>query len=302
MRGMLKNRNGESLVADAVMYAVFTLLILVCVFPFYYILINTISSNELVSLGKIIFLPKEIHFQNYIEIFKLRGLPLAALVSVGRTALGTALTIAASCFLGYAMSRREFWGRSFWYKFIVATMYFNAGIIPWFMNMKNLGMLDNFFAYVIPAAVSPFYIMLFKTYCESLSASLEESAEMDGAGYLVRFTRIIFPLSAPIVATVAVFAAVGQWNSFTDTLFLVKSSKLYTLQFLLYQYLNEANALAKAMRSDSSMLGMINMSRTLTPVSIRMTITVVVVFPVLMIYPFFQRFFIKGIMVGAVKG
>ncbi|MDR1640506.1 MAG: carbohydrate ABC transporter permease [Clostridiales bacterium] len=299
---MLKNKNGESLIVDAIMYFVFTLLILLCVFPFYYILINTLSSNELVSQGKILLVPKEIHFQNYVEIFKLRGLPLAALISIGRTVLGTVATIIASCFLGYAMSRREFWGRSFWYKFIVVTMYFNAGIIPWFMNMKNLGMLDNFWAYVIPTAVSPFYIMLFKTYCESLSPSLEESAEMDGAGYLVRFTRIIFPLSAPIAATVAVFAAVGQWNSFTDTLFLVKSSKLYTLQFLLYQYLNEANALAKALRSNSAMLGSINMSRTLTPVSVRMTITVVVVFPILLIYPFFQRFFVKGIMVGAVKG
>lgn len=298
----LKNKNGDSLIADIVIYVVFTLFTILCVFPFYYIFINTISDNQLVTRGQIMFWPKGLHLDNYREVLKLNGLWQAAFISFARTVLGTALTLIGTMFLGYAMSRPEYWKHKFWYRFVVVTMYFNAGIIPWFINMKNLGLLNNFLAYVIPGIISPFYMILYKTYVESIPASLEESAQLDGAGYLVRFFRIIFPLSMAMLATIAVFTAVGQWNSFTDTLFLMTSSKLYTLQYLLYQYLSEADSVAALIRSNPAMASNMDLSNVLTATSVRMTITVVVVLPVLCIYPFFQRFFIKGIMIGAVKG
>ena len=200
------------------------------------------------------------------------------------------------------MSRPEYWKRKFWYRFVVVTMYFNAGMIPWFINMKNLGLINNFAAYVIPGIVSPFYMILYKTYIESIPASLEESAQLDGAGYLTRFFRIIFPLSKPMLATIAIFTAVGQWNAFNDTLMLVSDSRLYTLQFILYRYMSEAETLAAAIRSNPAALANMDMSNMLTATSIRMTITMVVVLPVMCIYPFFQKYFVKGIMIGAVKG
>ena len=145
-------------------------------------------------------------------------------------------------------------------------------------------------------------MILYKTYIESIPASLEESAQLDGAGYLTRFFRIIFPLSKPMLATIAIFTAVGQWNAFNDTLMLVSDSRLYTLQFILYRYMSEAETLAAAIRSNPAALANRDRSNMLTATSIRMTITMVVVLPVMCIYPFFQKYFVKGIMIGAVKG
>lgn len=298
----LRNKNGDSILTDIAIYVVFTIFTLICVFPFYYIFINTISDNTLVTRGQITLLPKGVHLGNYKDVLQMKAIPNAALVSVARTVIGTVLTLLGTSFLGYAMSRKEYWLRKFWYRFVVITMYFNAGIIPWFINMKNLGLMNNFWAYVIPGVVSPFYMILYKTFVESIPAALEESAELDGAGYMVRFFQIILPLSQSMLATIAIFTAVGQWNSFTDTVFLMTSSKLYTLQFVLYQYLTEADSIAATLRSNSSAAASMNLANMLTATSVRMTVTVVVVLPVMCIYPFFQQYFVKGIMIGAVKG
>jgi putative aldouronate transport system permease protein len=148
--------------------------------------------------------------------------------------------------------------------------------------------------------IAPFSIILVKTYIESIPPSLEESAAIDGAGTITIFTKIILPLIKPILATIAIFAAVSHWNSFMDTLFLMTNEKLFSLQFVLWRYLNEANYLASIMRSGTTVA--VNASQALTPRTIQMTISMVVVFPILCAYPFMQRFFIKGIMVGAIKG
>lgn len=283
-------------------YSFMTVFAIICIFPFYYLFINTISDNSLVSKGLITFLPKGIHFENYKKVFEIRGLINSLFISVSRTVLGTFLTLAGTTFLGYAFSRRELWHRSLWYRFVIVTMYFNAGIIPWYINMKNLGLTNNFLAYIIPGIVSPFSLVLFKTYVESIPSSLEESAQMDGAGYFVRYLNLILPLSKPILATLIVFSAVGQWNSFTDTLFLMTDTDLYSLQYTLNQYLNESNALAESLREATASGMEMNLSAVLTPTSVKMTVSMVAVIPILLVYPFFQRYFVNGIMIGAVKG
>ena len=286
---------------DIINTTIFVLLGLLCIFPFYYIFINTISGNDLVSNGTIMFLPKKIHFNNYLEVFKIQGLFPAFFVSVARTVVGTGFTVIAATFLGYAMTKQEFWKRKFWYRFIIITMYLNAGIIPAYINMKNLGLLNSFWVYVLPALATPFNVILTKTYIESIPESLEESAELDGAGYLKRFSYVVFPLAKPIVATVAIFAAVQQWNSFMDTVMYMTKNNFYTLQYILYKYLNEVNTLAQMMQQNASSIT--NSAQLgLTPVSIRFTITAVTVLPILMVYPFFQRYIVKGVMIGAVKG
>ncbi len=279
-------------------FAIFTLL---CVFPFYYLFINTISSNDLSARGLVTWYPKEIHFNNYIQILKLKGLSDAALVSVGRTVIGTAATVLGSAFLGFLFTKRRMWGRSFWYRFIVVTMYFNAGIIPWYVVMMKLHMTNNFLAYILPMIVSPFYIILVKTFVESIPEVLQESAELDGAGIMTMFGRIIMPLIMPIAATIAIFAAVAQWNSFIDTVFLMTDQKYYTLQYVLYKYLNESNSLAAIIRSGGGAAN-VDLSKMQTATSVRTTISIIVVLPILFVYPFFQRYFVKGIMIGAVKG
>ena len=215
---------------------------------------------------------------------------------------GTALMVAASAFIGYLVTQQEMWGRKVWYRFIVITMYFNAGLIPWFLNMQMLGLTNTYWAYIIPGIVAPYNIILVKTYIESIPNELEESAKIDGASHIRIFAQIIWPLSKPILATIAIFGAVGNWNSFTDSLILMSSKpELYTLQHRLYIYLNQASNLSALMQSGGSVSDSAVKS-ALSGKVIKYTISMVTVIPILVVYPFMQRYFEKGIMLGAVKG
>jgi putative aldouronate transport system permease protein len=283
-------------------YLFFGIFTLICLYPFYYILINSISDNHQSALGNVILYPTGIHFENYVQVLKLKGFGQAAFISVSRTVLGTFLSVFASAILGYLFTKQQMWGRKFWYRFIVITMYFNAGIIPWFIVMYNLGFYNNFWAYILPGIVSPFFILLVKTYVETIPQSLEESAEIDGAGFFKILLRIIMPLIVPILATITIFAAVGQWNYFIDTVFLMPDQKNWTLQYILYNYLSNSTSLSTLLKTAQGSSMAQDVARLQTSTSVRMTITVVVVFPVLLVYPIFQRFFIKGILIGAVKG
>ena len=210
--------------------------------------------------------------------------------------------VAASAFIGYLVTQQEMWGRKVWYRFIVITMYFNAGLIPWFLNMQMLGLTNTYWAYIIPGIVAPYNIILVKTYIESIPNELEESAKIDGASHIRIFAQIIWPLSKPILATIAIFGAVGNWNSFTDSLILMSSKpELYTLQHRLYIYLNQASNLSALMQSGGSVSDSAVKS-ALSGKVIKYTISMVTVIPILVVYPFMQRYFEKGIMLGAVKG
>ena len=284
-------------------YIIYSIFAFVCAYPFYYIFINTISANNLSERGKIIFWPKEFHFTNYQNVMKISGLFQAMKVSVARTVIGTIVTVVVAAFLGYMFTRETMWHRKLWFRMVAATMYFNAGIIPWFITMKNLGLTNNFWVYIFPVAVQPFYIILCKTFVESVPKELQDAAEIDGAGTLRIFFQIIIPVIKPILATVAIFAAVNQWNSFQDTLLLITDDKLYTLQYTLYNYINQASSLKALVNNSTSIEAMAaSLAHASTATSIRMTVTIVVVTPIILIYPIFQRFFTKGIMIGAVKG
>lgn len=283
-------------------YLFFALITLICAYPFYYLIINSISANDLSANGLINFLPRKIHFQNYIDVLKMSGIGTAALVSVARTVIGTACTVLASAYLGFMFTQEKMWHRKLWYRLFVVTMYFNAGLIPMFMTMKTLHLTNSFWVYIIPAIVQPFNIIMVKTYIESIPRSLQEAAEIDGAGVLTVFFKVILPTSKPILATIAIWAAVGQWNSFQDTLIYITDQKLYSLQYLLYTYINQASSLASLVKSTGNAAAVANIATQQTPTSIRMTISVIVVLPILFIYPMFQKYFVKGIMIGSVKG
>lgn len=290
------------MVFNVLNYLVFGIFTLVCIFPFYYLFINTISDNELVVRGQINFIPRGIHFGNYVSLLNVGDLSTAFIVSVSRTILGTALMVVASALIGYLVTKKEMWGRSFWYRFMVVTMYFNAGIIPVFLNMQMLGLTNSFWAYIIPGIVAPYNIILVKTYIESIPAELEESAFMDGATHFTVFRKIIWPLSKPILATIAIFGAVGHWNSFTDSMIYMQSApELYTLQHRLYIYLNQASNLKSLMQSGGS-VSEAALKSVLSGKTIKYTISMVTVIPILLVYPFLQRYFEEGIMLGAVKG
>ena len=291
-------------VISVVTYIVYAFFAFVCAYPFYYIIINSISANNLSERGKVLFWPMEMHFKNYTRLASIPGLLDAAKISVLRTVIGMALTVLIAAFLGYMFTRETMWKRKLWFRFVAVTMYFNAGIIPWVLCMRNLGLNNNFWGYILPMVIQPFYIILCKTYCESVPRELQEAAEIDGAGTLKVFFRIMLPVIKPILATIAIFAAVNQWNAFQDNLLLMPNRRdLDTLQYKLWQYITQANSLkALVSNTTNSNAIMAGMATAATATAIRMAVTVVVVLPVMMIYPFFQRYFTKGIMIGAVKG
>jgi len=295
-------RTPGDVVFDACLYIFFGLFTLLCVFPFYYLFINTISNNSAVTSGKVNFYPIGVHIKNYTSLKNVSDLGSSIIVTVARTIIGTALMVIMSAWAGYMVTKQKMWKRSFMYRALVITMYFNAGLIPWFMNMLMLGLTNNFMAYIIPGMIAPYNIILVKTYIESIPASLEESAVIDGANTPTVFTKIILPLSVPILATIAIFGAVGNWNSFQDSLLLMQSRpEMFTLQHRLYTYLNAASNLG-ALVSGSGELTQAQADTMLDSRVIKYTISMVSIIPILCVYPFMQRFFVKGIMLGAVKG
>ncbi len=309
---MKKNKSVEStpkyrvklsdVIFNIINYSFFAVFALACIFPFYYLFINTISDNDLVRIGAITLLPKGIHLENYLMLTNVNDLGQAFKTSVLRTIIGTVLMVGASALVGFLVTKQEMWGRSIWYRIMVITMYFNAGLIPWYLNMSMLGLTDNFLGYIIPGIVAPYNIILVKTYIESIPAELEESAYIDGATYMKVFWKIIWPLSKPILATIAIFGAVGNWNSFQDSLILMQNdASLHTLQHRLWIYLNEANNLAAMMAGENGPLSSAQQSM-LDSKTIKYTVSMVTVLPIIFVYPFMQRYFEKGIMLGAVKG
>jgi putative aldouronate transport system permease protein len=280
-------------------YIVFTIIIFVCAYPFYYILLQSFSDPDQASRHIIAIYPLGFTLQNYVEVLMLKGLSLAFVISVGRTVIGTVITLFFTSILAYTLTKNELIARKMFYRITVTSMYLNAGLIPWYITMRNLGLKDSFLLYIVPSAVAVFSLILIKTYMESIPSAMEESALVDGAGYFTIFMKVMLPLSKPVMAAVAVFTATSQWNTWVDNLLLINNSNLNTLQFVLFQYLNQAEVIASQARNGGSVA---ITGYQLSPFSLRMTMTMVVTIPVLLLYPLIQKHFVGGIMLGAVKG
>lgn len=274
------------------------LLALLCIYPIWYVLIQSLSEGNSVDTY---ISPKNFTLSNYERVFQMKNVAGAMIVSALRTIVGTVCTVSCCMLLGYLFTKKEMAYRKLLYRIMIITMYVSGGLIPTYLVYKSYGLLNNFWVYILPSVISAYYVILVKTFVEQLPIAVEESAMIDGAGTLTIFARIILPMSLPIVATIAVYAAVGQWNSWFDNhVYTLSNKDLITLQYMLYKFLNEADRLAEQLREMSS--GAVDMSQTLTPRGVRMTVTIVAVVPVLFVYPFLQRYFVKGIMLGAVKG
>ena len=275
----------------------------ICIYPFWYVVIYTLSDASRIGENPPVFIPTGFSVENYVQILTLKGFLPAFGISVARTVAGTVLSVGSCSFLGYLFSKENMPFRKFLYRFLILTMYISGGMIATYIIIKSYGMLNTFWVYIIPGMVSAYNVVLIKTYVESLPASLEESAKLDGAGVVTIFTKIIFPLSKPIIATVAVFVAVGQWNSWFDNHIYTRGlDSLKTLQYLLYNYLNEAQRIAEQLRNATSSVDAGALMQQISSKGIRMSITVLAALPIFLVYPFMQKYFVKGIMVGAVKG
>lgn len=294
-----KKWSNEDKIFHLFVYVVFGSFTLICAYPFYYLLICTISNTQMVDMGKVLLWPIEIHFNNYIEIFKVQNLGNSAFISIVRTIMGTGASLLASSYMAYFFTKENMWKRTLWYRLTVITMYFSAGMIPVYLNNKMLHLTNTFWIYILPGLISVYNMILIKTSIEAMPAELEESAYLDGAGYLKRFIHIILPLQKPILATVALFIAVGHWNDFFTTKLYITNTKLYTLQYLLYELLNQIQAASQQIQYETNSQAMAN---SITPTGIRLTLTAIVTIPIMIVYPFIQKFYVKGIMIGAVKG
>ena len=290
-------KSKKDILFEAFLYFVFALIIIICAYPFYFLLISTISDNHLVNLNKIAIIPKGIHFTNYVDVLKLERIRTSALISVLKTVLGTAVNVLATSYIAYFFTKEEVWHRKLFYRFTIITMYFSAGIIPAYMNIKMLGLMNSFWVYIIPHAFTVYNMILVKTSMEAIPPSLEESAEIDGAGYMTRFFRIVLPLSKPILATVGLFSAVSQWNNIFDTKLYITNHKLYSLQFTLWEYYNQIKSIQETLEEMGG-----EMATAASTQSVRLTMTAITMIPIICVYPFIQKYYMKGIMLGAVKG
>jgi putative aldouronate transport system permease protein len=297
-------RTAADRVFESFVYFALGVFAFVCFYPLWHVLMASLSNPNIPSPG-ILIIPKRTTLFNFKEVLRMKGIGHAAIVSVARTVIGTVLSGFAVTLMGYIFSKDDVPAKKLLYRYFIVTMYVGGGLIPTFLVYKALGLRNNFLVYVTPGIVSVFNMILVKTYVEtSIPAALEESAVIDGAGYFRIFFNIILPLSMPIVATVSLFTAVGQWNSWFDNMiYTYKIDNLMTLQYLLYKKLNEASIIANAAKTgNASLVEQLKKTMTITPNAVRLTITAVVTVPIFLVYPFVQRFFIKGIMIGAIKG
>ena len=286
--------------ADIAFYTFNSIFMAVFVIVTLYPVLNTlaISFNDGLDAlrGGIYLLPRKFSVKNYITVFKKDDLLVGAYVSVARTVVGTALSLIACAILAFIVSRKNFLFAKQLSLFWVVTMYVNGGMIPVFLLYKGLHLTNSFWVYVIPGMVSAFNMLVIRTYMNGIPDSFEESAQLDGAGYTTIFLNIISPLCKPVYATVALFVAVYQWNSWFDVMLYNRmSDKLTTLQYELMKLL------ASVTSQSTSAQSMKNSTSSITPTSIRAAASIVTMLPIICIYPFLQKYFVTGLTLGGVK-
>jgi len=281
------------------------LLAFITLYPFW----NTIavSFNDALDTmrGGITFFPRKSTLFNYQSLFQTWDIPRAFLVSVARTSINLVTSVFFTAMLAFALSRREFVLLKPFTLILVLSMYINAGLIPTFILYKNLGLYNSFSVYVLPGIVNAFNFVVMRTYMRSIPESIIESARMDGYGDFYIFIRIVFPLCLPVLATIGLFVAVGAWNSWFDTMiYNAGRPNLHTLQYKLMEKLQASQSAGKSAGDAGAMAlaaGGSGGASMVTPMSIRAAITVIAAAPILMIYPFMQRYFVVGLNVGGVK-
>lgn len=273
-----------------------TLFVVVTLYPVLNTLAISLNNGLDAVKGGIHLIPRAFTFENYTTVMKKQNLIQGALITVLRTVIGTLTSLVANAILAYIVSRKRFLFKSQLSLFWVITMYVNGGMIPIFLLYKGLHLTGTFWVYIIPGMVSAFNMLVLRTYMLGLPDSLEESAQLDGAGYATIFVKIISPLCKPVYATIALFVAVFQWNSWFDAMLYNRMSDKYTtLQYELMKLLSTV------MNQSGSADAMRNSMTAVTPVSIRAAATILTMLPIVCLYPFLQRYFVTGLTIGGVK-
>ena len=290
---------------DAIIFIVLAFVVVVTVYPFW----NTIAislNDGLDSLkGEIKLWPRKFTWKNYQDLFQTDRIFNAGIISVTRTVIQTVLSVFCTSVLAYALSRKEFVLRKSLTTIIVISMYINAGLIPGYMLIKNLHLLGKYSVYIIPCLVDVFNFILVRTYINGLPDSFVESARIDGANEFRIYMQIIMPLIVPSIAMVCLFTAVNAWNSWFDTyLYCSNKPKLHSLQYVLMSFLQQSQNQSSNAADANSMAvaaGAGSTASKSTPISIRSSITMIATLPILVVYPFVQKYFVVGMTIGGVK-
>ncbi|MEK4564700.1 carbohydrate ABC transporter permease [Alkalihalobacillus sp. FSL R5-0424] len=286
---------------DFVNYTFLILVFVVTLYPFLNVLAISLNDSTDTVRGGIHIWPREFTLENYKTIFEYDNLVTGLINSILRTVLGTVLGVFSSAMVAFTLSRSDFQGRKFVSIFIVLTLYFSGGLIPGYMLMRELNLINTFWVYILPGMVNAFNIIIVRSFMDGLPYALQESAKMDGASDFTIFWRIVMPLCMPVLATIALFVAVGQWNAWFDT-YLYNSSNpsLTTLQYELMKILQNTNMGASDANSFRGVAGE-EAAKQVSPESIKMAISMVTIIPILLVYPFLQKYFVQGMTLGAVK-
>lgn len=284
-----------SRIMDAVIYALLIIVALLCLLPFLHVVAMSLSSNGAVISQRVFFWPVEWSMDGYRMVLDdpsmMRSLGITVLLTVGFTLLGMILTVLAA----YPLTKKELKGRGVISFMFMFTMYFGGGLIPEYLLMNDLKMLNTLWSLLLPLAFSAYNIIIMRSFIESsIPASLEEAAFLDGANYWSVLFRVVLPLSKPVLATLCLFFAVGRWNAYGDALYFISASRLYPLQLKLYYLMG--------MASDAANLAEGGTGSYVTGEVIKATCVMFATLPIIILYPFLQRYFVTGIMIGAVKG
>lgn len=297
MKKQLGSKIGSNIFDLALgLFMVFVLI--VTIYPFYYTLVLSFNNGHDSAVGGVFFFPRMFTLKNYSYVFINNSLLDAVVVTVARTVIGAACSVLFTAMVAYGLSKQDLMFRRFYMLAGIITMYFGGGLIPFYFILRSLKLLNTFMVFIIPALFSFYNAVLFIAFYKGIPASLKESARIDGAGEAYTFFRIILPLSLPIIATIALFNGVGQWNSWFDSQFFTTSEKLKTLQLILYQII----ALASGQEELRRKLGITNDNAVVTIESVRYATMIIAIGPIIFIYPFVQKYFMKGMMIGAIKG
>ena len=296
-RSGLNKRGPFDIVFDGLIYLFMLLFFIIVAYPILYVLALSFSSREAVLNNEVYIIPVGFNFDNYKLVLKHVFLPKAFLNSVFYTVFGTLYSMILTILGAYALSRKNYFGRDFIMFLIAFTMMFGGGMIPSYMLIKNLGLLNTRLALIIPFAVSQYNLIVMRTYMQQIPSAIEESAKLDGANDFVILFRIFVPMSKPVIATITLFYAAGQWNDFFSGLIYLDDKNKFPLQLVIRDLLITQND-ATLNQGLAAQQGM----PSLTPGGFRAAIVVVTVLPLLVVYPFIQKYFVKGVMLGSIKG
>ncbi|ANZ98723.1 MULTISPECIES: carbohydrate ABC transporter permease [Carnobacterium] len=276
---------------NTILLVLFTLIIII---PIWNVIVSSVSSGKALADGGLMLWPKELTFDNYKRVLSDGSILNAFFISVSKTVLGALTHVLFCSIMAYALSKKRLVGRGFYTTFGVITLYFGGGMIPYYLLIRSLGLLNSFWVYIIPSLLSYYDVIILMNFFREVPVSLEESARIDGANDWTVFFRIFLPLSKPALATITLFSGVAQWNDFMTTKMFITDKALYPLQMKIYEIIVQ-----------SQMQGMDNMGASAivetTTRGVQLATIVITTIPILIIYPLLQKYFISGMMVGAVK-